>query len=159
MKCPMCGEEKFIHPNDDKFISFGEQYLTVKGYVCLNCGHIEFNGSNLVACYKDLKERILFLKNEIKDLESKKEKIDLKIKKLRELNIKIKSLYGKQQIAIANNQNAKEINNKIISLEKVFEKEEQDVSIQNLNKFEMELQNKKHDLFKAEEELKEFDKI
>ncbi|MDE7438985.1 MAG: hypothetical protein K2N23_00495, partial [Clostridia bacterium] len=45
IKCSQCSKDKFV--NMPLTIHYGEGYLCLKGYLCLNCGHIELFSNKL----------------------------------------------------------------------------------------------------------------
>lgn len=76
MKCPICGKEEFIKPSTDTILSLGDQHLYVDAFVCVNCGHIEFNGSLIVNKYKTLVSKIKKLETENKELQKELDAVD-----------------------------------------------------------------------------------
>ena len=156
MKCPICGNEKFLSVDNELFRSIGEDHQVYAGSICLECGHIEYNGLGLVSRYKELKTLIKIGKENVKKLETLQINAATSIGKINDQKKKTIQLYAKLSNEVLEDIEKAAIIKKIERYESETNKEEEFLSSIDYPSLPERIRNKKIELSELEQELSYF---
>lgn len=156
MKCPICGNEKFLSVDNEFFRFNGEDHQVYASSICLECGHIEYNGLELVSRYKELKTLIKIEKENVKKLEALQINVATSIRKINDQKKNTIQLYAKLRNEVLEDIEKAAIIKKIERYESETNKEEEFLSSIDYPSLPERIRKKKSELRELEQEFKYF---